>query len=51
MEISIPIITIKKFNNSTYAIRIVSEIGEQNWSVKIYKVNPGVDSEALQKAD
>ncbi|MFW6229448.1 MAG: 4-amino-4-deoxy-L-arabinose transferase, partial [Halanaerobium sp.] len=42
---------IKEFNNSTYAMRIVSEIGKKNWSVKIYKVNPEVHTEAFQKAD
>lgn len=30
---------IKKFNNSTYAMRIVSKIGQKNWTVKIYKIN------------
>ncbi|MFW5736813.1 MAG: ArnT family glycosyltransferase [Halanaerobium sp.] len=42
---------IKEFNNSTYAMRIVSEIGKKNWSVKIYKVKPEVHTEAFQKAD
>jgi hypothetical protein len=42
---------IKKFNNSTYAMRIVREIGQKDWSVKIYRVNSSVGTEASQKAD
>lgn len=30
---------VKEFNNSTYAMRIVSKIDQKNWKVKIYKVN------------
>ena len=29
---------VHKFNNKTYAMRIVRYIGEKNWEVKIYKV-------------
>lgn len=42
---------VKEFTNSTYAIRIVKEINKKDWSVKIYKVNSQVYSEAAQKAD
>ncbi|WP_200858864.1 hypothetical protein [Halanaerobium saccharolyticum] len=42
---------VKTFNNSTYAIRIVREIDKKDWTVKIYKVNSQVYTEAAQKAD
>ena len=42
---------IKSFSNSTYAMRIVREIGQKEWSVKIYKVNSSVETEAAQKED
>jgi 4-amino-4-deoxy-L-arabinose transferase-like glycosyltransferase len=42
---------IKEFKNSTYAMRIVREIGRKKWSVKIYKVNSAFEAEAFQKVD
>lgn len=42
---------IKSFNNSTYGMRIVREINQQDWSVKIYKVNPEAGAEVVEKAD
>lgn len=42
---------IKSFSNSTYAMRIVREIDQKNWSVKIYKVKSPVETEAAQKTD
>ncbi len=42
---------IKEFKNSTYAMRIVREIGRRKWSVKIYKVNSAFDTEVSQKVD
>lgn len=44
-------ILIKKFTNSTYPIRIVQKIGEKKWTVKIYKVNSLIETEAYQKVD
>jgi len=40
---------VKSFSNSTYAMRIVREINQQEWSVKIYRVNPAAEAEAFQK--
>ncbi|RAK04194.1 hypothetical protein C8C77_104177 [Halanaerobium saccharolyticum] len=42
---------IKSFSNSTYGMRIVREIGQKKWSVKIYKVNSIIESPAAQKVD
>lgn len=42
---------IKSFENSTYAVRIVREIGKKDWTVKIFKVNYQVDTAASQKGD
>jgi 4-amino-4-deoxy-L-arabinose transferase-like glycosyltransferase len=40
---------LKEFNNSSYAMRIVSEIGKNNWSVKIYKVKSAKETGVSQK--
>lgn len=42
---------IKTFTNSTYAIRIVREIGNENWSIKIYKVKNSKATAVSQKVD
>jgi precorrin-3B methylase len=42
---------IKTFTNSTYAIRIVREIGNENWSIKIYKVKNLKATAVSQKVD
>ncbi len=42
---------IKSFRNSTYAMRIVREIGQKDWKVKIYRVSSPVGTAASQKAD
>jgi 4-amino-4-deoxy-L-arabinose transferase-like glycosyltransferase len=44
-------VLIKKFTNSSYAIRIVREIRKKNWSVKIYQVKNEAAAEAAQKKD
>jgi len=42
---------LKTFTNSTYAIRIVSEIGKKKWSIKIYKVKNSEATAVSQKVD
>ena len=42
---------IKEFSNSTYGIRIVREIAEKDWTVKIYQLNSAAGTEAFEKAD
>ncbi|MFP4020448.1 MAG: ArnT family glycosyltransferase [Halanaerobium sp.] len=44
---------VKSFSNSTYGMRIVREIDQQDWSVKIYRVNPNPEAAAaaVEKAD